>query len=304
KGFLIPRELEKHGLTKGQVDFQEGVLLGIIQEYTREAGVRNLERQIAKVLRKIVTSVVRKKSEETTLVTRDDLPHYLGAPKYHISLAEEEDQVGTTTGLAWTEFGGDTLPIEVTILQGRGNLTITGQLGEVMQESAKAAMSFVRSRASEWGLEEKFYRKIDVHIHVPEGAVPKDGPSAGVTMATALCSALTKTPVRRDIAMTGEITLRGKVLAIGGLKEKLLAARRAGIKEVIAPFENKKDYEEIKNEVPNDLKVNFVKYADEAIAIALTKPLDKKKKIKLMKKNGPEPLKYSPPSDDPPQMYA
>ena len=271
QGFLIPRELEKHGLKKSKVEFSEDALQEIIREYTREAGVRNLEREIATILRKIATRIVKGNADAKFNVKKENLEEFLGAPKYRFGLAEEQDQVGTATGLAWTEAGGDTLPIEVTIMPGRGALTLTGQLGDVMQESAKAAMSYVRSRAKELGLEENFYRKYDVHIHVPEGAVPKDGPSAGITIATALTSALSGVPVRRDTAMTGEITLRGKVLPIGGLKEKLLAARRAGIKNVIIPGENKKDLEEIRKELPADLKINFAKEMDDVLALALAR---------------------------------
>lgn len=297
KEFLIPRELEKHGLKKDSVKFKDEALLNIIREYTKEAGVRNLERTIAKVLRKIAIQVVRAKAKEkkTFEVKNEDLKEYLGAPKYRFGLAEEKDQVGTATGLVWTEVGGDTIPIEVTVMKGRGNLTLTGQMGDVMQESAKAAMSFIRSKSKELGLDENFYRKFDFHIHVPEGAVPKDGPSAGVTMATALASALTGIPVRRDVAMTGEITLRGKVMPIGGLKEKLLAARRAGIKEVIIPQENKKDFDEIKKEIPEELKINYVKNANEVLKLALIKAPFKEKEEK-------PPLRKYPPS--PPQMYA
>ncbi len=295
KGYLIPRELEKHGLKKGKVEIEEETLMAIIREYTREAGVRNLEREIATILRKIATKIVREKEEKKFTVKKEDLAEYLGAPKYRFGLAEEADQVGTATGLVWTEVGGDTTPVEVTVMPGRGNLTITGQLGEVMQESAKAAMSFVRSRAQQLGLEENFYRKLDVHIHVPEGAVPKDGPSAGITIAAALASALTGIPVRRDVAMTGEITLRGKVLPIGGLKEKLLAARRAGIKNVIIPQENKKDLEEIRKEIPPDMSFHLVKEMDEVLGVALAG--------KVKKAKGKEEFKYQP-GPEPPQMYA
>jgi ATP-dependent Lon protease len=271
KGYLIPKEIEKHGLKKEMVSFNEDALVSIVTEYTKEAGVRSLERTIATVLRKIATTIIKEKKEGKIVVKREDLQEYLGAPKYRYGLLEETDQIGTATGLAWTEVGGETLPIEVTVMKGRGALTITGQLGEVMQESAKAAMSCIRSRAEELGIDEEFYRKTDIHIHVPEGAVPKDGPSAGITIATALASALTQIPVRRDIAMTGEITLRGKVLPIGGLKEKLLAAKRAGINEAILPDENKKDLEEIKEELPKDMKFNLVKEIDEVLNIALVR---------------------------------
>jgi len=271
KGFLVPKELERHGLKPEMVEFEEDALLSIIREYTREAGVRNLERTIATILRKIATTLVREKQEKKITVKKSDLNEYLGAIKYRFGLAEEKDQVGAATGLVWTEAGGDTVPIEVTVMKGRGNLTLTGQLGEVMQESAKAAMSCIRSRAEALGIDEDFYRKTDIHIHVPEGAVPKDGPSAGITIATALASALTEIPVRRDVAMTGEITLRGKVLPIGGLKEKILGAKRAGILNLILPDENKSDYEEIKNEIPSDIKFNFVKEIDEVLNIALVR---------------------------------
>ena len=294
KGYLIPRELERHGLKKSKVNFGEDALMEIIREYTREAGVRNLEREVATILRKIATKIVKGKGEAKFNIKKDDIEEYLGAPKYRFGLAEETDQVGTATGLVWTEVGGDTIPIEVTVMPGRGNLTLTGQLGDVMQESAKAAMSYVRSRAAALGLDENFYRKFDVHVHVPEGAVPKDGPSAGITIATALTSALSGIPVRRDVAMTGEITLRGKVLPIGGLKEKLLAARRAGIKNVIIPKENKKDLEEIRKELPSDLKINFAKEMEDALAIALAGKIGPKEK---------KPAKDRP-GTEPPPMYA
>lgn len=293
KNYLIKRSLEKHGLKPEQVRFEDKALQLIIRQYTKEAGVRNLEREIATVLRKIATKIVREKRTGETFVKLEDITDYLGAPKFHFGQAEEKDQIGTVMGMAWTEVGGDTLPVEVTIMEGKGNLTLTGMMGDVMQESAKAAMSYVRSRAKELGLDANFYRKIDAHVHVPEGAVPKDGPSAGITMATALASALLKVPVRCDIAMTGEVTLRGRVLPIGGLKEKLLAAKRAGITEVIIPHDNKKDYDEIKKELPEDLKANFVKEMDEVITIALTSGKAKKRKVKP-----------SLPGDEPPIMYA
>jgi ATP-dependent Lon protease len=276
KGYLIKREMERHGLKKGSVAFEDGALTSIVREYTKEAGVRNLEREIAKVLRKIATIRVKGGKEEKIVVAASDLNEYLGAPRYRHGIAEEKNQVGTVTGLVWTEVGGDTIPIEVTVMKGRGSLTLTGKLGDVMQESGKAAMSFVRSRVGELKLDENFYRKVDVHIHVPEGAVPKDGPSAGITIATALASALTGIPTRRDVAMTGEITLRGKVLPIGGLKEKLLAARRAGIKTVILPEENRKDLEDMKEELPEDIKYILVKSMDEVLKHALVHPPTRK----------------------------
>jgi len=301
--YLIPKELEKHGLKMEQAEFGEEAPLSMVREYTKEAGVRNLERTIATVLRKIATSIVREKEKKGKIkVSRSDLEEFLGAPRYRFGLAEEADQVGTATGLVWTEVGGDTTPIEVTIMKGRGNLILTGQLGEVMQESAKAAMSYIRSRAEELGLDENFYRKFDIHIHVPEGAVPKDGPSAGITIATALTSALCGIPVRRDVAMTGEITLRGKVLPIGGLKEKVLAARRAGIKNIILPKENLKDLEEIRKELPEDLNFTLASEMDEVLAAALTKnPTRTKEKKKEERKDTPP--KYTPPPFEG-QMYA
>jgi len=309
KNYLIPKELIKHGLKADQVEFEDPALLSMVREYTKEAGVRNVERTIATILRKIATIIVREKEKKAVpagrqakfKVEKEGLEEYLGAPKYRFGLAEEADQIGTATGLVWTEVGGDTTPIEVTIMKGRGNLTLTGQLGEVMQESAKAAMSYIRSKAENLGIDENFYRKFDIHIHVPEGAVPKDGPSAGITIATALTSALCGTAVRRDVAMTGEITLRGKVLPIGGLKEKLLAARRAGIKNVILPQENKKDLDEIKKELPEDLNFILVSEMDEVLAAALIKnPIrTKEKKVEPRK----EPPKYTPPPYEG-QMYA
>ncbi|MFH1541664.1 MAG: endopeptidase La [bacterium] len=296
KGYLIKRELERHGLTADKVEFSEEALMLIIGEYTREAGVRNLEREIAKVLRKVATHIVKTDSKEKVVVEAKDLTTYLGAAKYRFGLAEETDQIGTATGLAWTEVGGDTLPVEVTVLQGRGNLTLTGQMGDVMQESAKAAMSCVRARAQKFGLEENFYRRIDVHIHVPEGAVPKDGPSAGIAIATALTSALTKIPVKKSVAMTGEITLRGRALPIGGLKEKLLAARRAGIKTVIIPDENQRNYDEIKNEIPADLEIKFVKDLDEVLELALAGKLWEKTEEEVIKKAKDDGKWYLPPS--------
>jgi ATP-dependent Lon protease len=289
KGYLIPKELEKHGLKKERVTFEDDALRSIIQEYTKEAGVRSLERTIATVLRKIATAVIKGKKEEKVTVKKSDLQEYLGAPRYRFGLAEEKDLIGAAMGLAWTEVGGDTIPIEVSIMKGRGNLTITGQLGEVMQESAKAAMSCVRTRAEALGIDEDFYRKTDIHIHVPEGAVPKDGPSAGITIATALASALTEIPVRHDVAMTGEITLLGKVLPIGGLKEKLLAARRAGINDVILPEENKKDLDEIKEEIPSGLTFHLVKEIDEVFNIALARKPHPAKEEGAQKRLPPQP---------------
>jgi ATP-dependent Lon protease len=287
KGFLVPKELKNHGLKADQIEFKEDALISILREYTKEAGVRSVERTVATVMRKIATVLIKKKKEGKIIVKAGDLQEYLGAPKYRFGIAEEKDQIGAATGLVWTEVGGDTVPIEVSIMKGRGNLTLTGQLGDVMQESAKAALSCIRSRADALGIDEDFYRKTDIHIHVPEGAVPKDGPSAGITIATALASALTQIPIKHDVAMTGEITLLGKVLPIGGLKEKLLAARRAGINDVILPDENKNDLDEILKEIPIDIKFHLVKEIDEVLDFALAKKPEQKKK-------NDNPPKYPP----------
>ncbi|MFH2033456.1 MAG: endopeptidase La [Candidatus Margulisiibacteriota bacterium] len=304
KNHLIPKQREKHGLKENDVRFDDEAVLSIIQEYTREAGVRSLERTIATVLRKIAIKLVKEKKEEGYRVLKDDLQEYLGAPKFRYGLAELKDQVGIAMGMAWTEVGGDILPVEVTAMKGRGSLTITGQLGDVMQESAKAAMSVVRSKAEELGIDEGFYRKVDIHIHAPEGAVPKDGPSAGITMATALTSALTEIPVRHDVSMTGEITLRGKVLAIGGLKEKILAARRAGILKVIVPDENRKDIKEVEKELPEDIEINYVKTIDEVLKLALVRePLPKPKREGSTEDVEDQPRKQPPPPYEGP-MYA
>ncbi|MCJ7752580.1 MAG: endopeptidase La, partial [Armatimonadetes bacterium] len=240
--FIIPRQLEQNGLEN--LSFSLGTLQSLIREYTQEAGVRNLEREIANICRKVARRVAEGKPAPRS-IGRQSLTRYLGPPHYSIGEAEQEDEVGVATGLAWTESGGDTLSIEVTVLPGKGNLLMTGQLGEVMQESAQAALSYTRSRAEELGLEELDFDKIDIHIHVPEGAVPKDGPSAGITIATALISALTGRPVVHNVAMTGEITLRGRVLPIGGVREKLLAAHRAGLTTMLLPGKNRRDLSEI-----------------------------------------------------------
>ncbi|MBU0482796.1 MAG: endopeptidase La [Proteobacteria bacterium] len=311
KEHLIPKELEIHGLSKSNVEFADEALHLIIREYTKEAGVRNLERTIATVLRKIATRLVKESPEapaaKSVKVNQQDLEEFLGAPKFRYGIAEEKDQVGIATGMAWTEVGGEILPVEVTVMKGRGNLTITGQLGDVMQESAKAAMTVVRSRAEELGIDENFYRKVDVHIHAPEGAVPKDGPSAGITIASALTSALTEIPVRHDIAMTGEITLLGKVLPIGGLKEKLLAAHRAGISKVIVPEENKKDVKEIEKELPDDLEINYVSSIDQVLKqVLIREPLPKagRKAKTEEEENEDQPRKQPPPPSIEGPMYA
>ena len=241
KQYLVKKQREATGLTEKNIVFTDDALADIIRSYTREAGVRNLEREIGNVCRKVVRRVVKNGLKHKEEITAENINDFLGVAKFRDSQVHEKSEVGLVTGLAWTEVGGSILSTEVQVLDGKGKLTLTGQLGDVMQESAQAALSYIRSRAQHLGLPRDFYRNVDIHIHVPEGAIPKDGPSAGITLATALASALTKIPVRRDIAMTGEITLRGKVLPIGGLKEKLLAAHRAGIFEAILPAGNQKD---------------------------------------------------------------
>ncbi len=269
QGFLIPKQLEANGFAKGDITFKEEAILDIVRRYTREAGVRNLERSIASVCRKVARERLKSKTQKKYKVTATSIATYLGVPKYRFGLAEEKDETGLCTGLAWTEVGGELLQIETALMPGKGKLTVTGKLGDVMQESAQAALSYVRTRAISLGLAPDFYQKLDIHIHVPEGAIPKDGPSAGVTMATSMVSALLKIPVHRDIAMTGEITLRGRVLPIGGLTEKLLAARRGNIKHVLIPKENERDLKEIPTKILKDLTVELVEHADEVLEKAL-----------------------------------
>jgi ATP-dependent Lon protease len=269
KKYLLEKQKESNGLTPENVTFTDNALLGVIRNYTKEAGVRSLEREIAAICRKVAVEVVKKDRNAHVQVANNSLHKYLGPIKYRYGKADAETKIGVTTGLAWTELGGELLATEVTIMPGKGQLIITGKLGDVMQESAQAAMSYVRSRAVELGLERDFYQKIDVHIHVPEGAIPKDGPSAGITMATSLVSALIKAPVHCDLAMTGEITLRGTVLPIGGLKEKILAAHRAGIKRVLIPAENEKDIEEIPATVLKGVELSLVAHMDDVLKKAL-----------------------------------
>ena len=273
KQYLVKKQRENTGLTEKNIVFSDDAIVEIIRAYTREAGVRNLEREIGNVCRKVVRRVVKNGLKHKEEITATNIADFLGVPKFRDSQVHEKSEVGLVTGLAWTEVGGSILPVEVQILDGKGKLTPTGQLGEVMQESAQAALTYVRSRAAHLGLPRDFYRNVDIHIHVPEGAIPKDGPSAGITMGTALASALTKIPVRRDIAMTGEITLRGKVLPIGGLKEKLLAAHRAGIFEAILPQDNQKDLADLPENLKTVMKLHFVDSMDEVLHIALEGPL-------------------------------
>jgi ATP-dependent Lon protease len=273
KRHLIPKQIKSHGLKPENITFNDEALQEVIRRYTREAGVRNMEREISSICRKVARKVVIEGREHRAALTGDEsVLEYLGIPRYRKSKQEERNEIGMAIGLAWTEVGGEILPIEVTLMPGKGALRLTGKLGDVMQESAHAAMSFVRSRASEYGIQPGFNRRIDIHIHVPEGAIPKDGPSAGITMATALISAVAKVPVRRDVAMTGEITLRGKVLPIGGVKEKLLAAHRIGIATVILPRENEKDLSDIPKNVLEAITVELVDHIDEVLKIALVPP--------------------------------
>lgn len=273
KGFLVPKQVKENGLNDETISFGDDSLQKIIREYTREAGVRNLEREVAGVCRKIARKVAQGDKKLHKIVP-EEIEEYLGPTKFHWGIAEKEDEVGAATGLAWTEFGGDVLTVECTLLKSpKGTLLLTGQLGDVMKESAQAALSYIRSRARSLDIDEDFYERTEVHIHVPEGAIPKDGPSAGITMATSMASALTKRPIDRYVAMTGEITLRGKVLPIGGLKEKVLAAHRAGIRTVIFPKENEKDLEEIPENVRTLLQFKPVSHMDEVLEIALKEPV-------------------------------
>jgi ATP-dependent Lon protease len=279
KRFLVKKQMEQTGLSQSQIEFTDQGISGLIQYYTREAGVRNLEREIGNVCRKVARQVVNagsgkeKKKVDKQVFTAEKLPEVMGPWKFRDLQADKKNEVGAAVGLAWTEVGGQILTTEATLMEGKGKLTITGKLGDVMQESAQAAMSYIRSRALSLGLPRDFYRSLDVHVHIPEGAIPKDGPSAGITIATTLISALTRIPVRCDVAMTGEITLRGKVLPIGGLKEKLMAAHRHGILEAIMPRENEKDLPDIPDAIKTTMKLNFVDSMDEVLKIALEREI-------------------------------
>ncbi len=278
KRYLIGKQIAKVGLDKnGSIKFEDDAIRKIIEHYTREAGVRNLEREIGNVCRKVALEVVRGKDDKTTVrktVTSENVHDFLRVPKYQTPGADLKSEIGTAFGLAWTELGGSVLSIEATLMDGKGRLTLTGKLGDVMQESAQAAMSYIRSRSGAFGLPKDFYQNLDVHVHVPEGAIPKDGPSAGITLTSALASALTKVKVRGDVAMTGEVTLRGKVLPIGGLKEKLLAASRHGIREAILPKDNEKDLPDVPENVRESLELHFVDTMDDVLALALEEPID------------------------------
>ena len=269
-GFLVAKEIEANGLSAELIEFTDAAILEIIQHYTRESGVRTLEREIASVCRKVAREVVKAGDAASKVrVTPAKIKKFLGVQKFRYGRAEEEDHIGVCTGLAFTEVGGELLQTEVSVTQGKGKLQVTGRLGEVMQESANAAVTYVRSRAKQLGLTRDFYSKVDIHIHVPEGATPKDGPSAGITLATAIASALTRVPVRSNVAMTGEITLRGRVLPIGGLKEKMIAAHRGGIDTILIPAENEKDLAEIPANIKRNLTIVPVEHMDEVLSRAL-----------------------------------
>ncbi|MGW8221578.1 MAG: endopeptidase La [Syntrophobacteria bacterium] len=297
KQFLVKKQSDANGLKPENINFSDGAIYEIIRRYTKEAGVRNLEREIASICRKVAKEVVKKGPETTIKISERSINKHLGVAKFHYGRAEEKDEVGLAVGLAWTEVGGELLGIEAATLPGKGGLTITGKLGEVMQESAQAALTYVRSRAAALELDPNFYKKLDIHVHVPEGAIPKDGPSAGITMATAIASALLKVPVRKDLAMTGEITLRGRVLPIGGLKEKVLAAHRGLIKEVLIPKENAKDIKEIPGKILKGVELILVEHMDEVLKQALLvddsedlfkKPIEQEEEV-LVPTETPEP---------------
>lgn len=269
--FLLPKQLNNHGFKKSDIEISEKAMKKIIKEYTREAGVRGLEKEITSIYRKVALKIVFSEKKKRIRITLKNIENYLGVPKYKIDKIEKEDAIGLATGLAWTEMGGEVLSVETIIMPGKGKLTLTGQLGEVMQESGKAALTYARSRATKFKIDDKFYEKCDIHVHIPEGAIPKDGPSAGITMATSLISSLTKIPIRKDVAMTGEITLRGRVLPVGGLKEKILAAYQSGIKTIIIPQDNIKNLEDLPNNIKKRLKFIMVNNLDEVLKNALTR---------------------------------
>ena len=266
--FLLPKQMKANGLIKGQLVVNRKALQAIISGYTKEAGVRSLERKLGQICRKTARRVLEDKEEQLTVKSRD-LGEYLGKKRYDYGLVNEENEVGIARGLAWTSVGGDTLQIEVNLMAGKGKLELTGNLGDVMKESARIGISYIRSVGGDFGLDEEFFKNHDIHIHIPEGAVPKDGPSAGITMATAILSAMTGRKVRADVAMTGEITLRGRVLPVGGLKEKLLAAARAGVKLVLAPEKNRPDVEELDSEITEGLEICYVSRMPEVLKQAL-----------------------------------
>jgi len=275
RNFLVAKQCKANGLSLDNIAFSDDMLLYIIRHYTKEAGVRNLEREVASICRKVAKEVVRRGPETRIELTEDLVQEYLGIPKFRYGVAEEKDEIGLAVGLAWTEFGGDILGIETVVMPGKGKVQITGKLGDVMQESAQAALSYVRSRAKRLGIDPDFYQNFDIHVHVPEGAIPKDGPSAGITMATSIVSSLARIPVRSDLAMTGEITLRGRVLPIGGLKEKILAAHRALLKTVLIPKDNAKDLKDIPAKILEEIQVELVEHMDDVLRKAMVVPEDR-----------------------------
>ena len=268
--YLLPKVMKNNGLKDDELDMSEAAIRETVQRYTREAGVRNLERNLSKVARKVVKQLVEDKKRDYVQVSVRNLENYLGVPRFRFGAAESEDRIGMVTGLAWTEVGGELLSVETAAVSGKGRLTHTGSLGDVMKESVQAALTVVRSRAAKLGLDDDFQAQLDLHVHVPEGATPKDGPSAGIAITTGLVSALTRIPVDASVAMTGEVTLRGEVLPIGGLKEKLLAAHRGGIKTVLIPHENVKDLNDIPSNIKNKLNIEPVRWIDDVLKLALT----------------------------------
>jgi ATP-dependent Lon protease len=285
KNYLIPKQLEEHGLSVKVLKITDSGLFNLISQYTREAGVRNLEREIANLCRKVARKIAEGK-DNTYIITAHNLHRYLGVPKYLPEEEMEKDEVGVSTGLAWTETGGDIIYVEATTMKGKGHLTLTGQLGDVMKESAQAALSYIRSRAKKLGIKDEIFSKVDLHIHVPAGAIPKDGPSAGITIATAIASALTGMPVNKNVAMTGEVTLRGRILPIGGLKEKALAAKRMGMNTVIIPKRNKKDLEDIPKYIKKDMEFIFAETMDDVLKVALKKKIGRKKSASRHRSSG------------------
>ena len=270
--YLLPKQIENNGIKEGEMKFEKDTMKNIIRDYTKESGVRNLEREISKISRKTVTQIISQ-DKKNVVVDEENLASFLGVKKFKFGELENKDEIGIVTGLAWTEFGGEILKIETVHMPGKGKMQITGKLGDVMQESVKAAKSFVRSKSIEYGIIPPVFEKKDFHIHLPEGATPKDGPSAGIAMVTSIVSSITGIPVKREIAMTGEVTITGKILPIGGLKEKLLAAHRAGIKKVLIPEDNKKDLAEIPDKIKSDMEIIAVSHVDNVLQISLTKPL-------------------------------
>ena len=282
--YLLTRQLEETGIDGRALDITDRAVLQIIAQYTREAGLRNLERELSSICRKVARRIAEGENG-TTKVTATNLHKFLGPPKYPAEVEREENEVGVSTGLAWTQAGGETLSVEASVVKGRGSLVLTGHLGDVMKESAQAALTYARSKAKELGIKEDLFAQREIHVHVPAGAIPKDGPSAGVTMATSIISALTNIPVKRDVAMTGEITLRGRILPVGGIKEKALAATRGGISTVIIPYQNKKDLEEIPPYARKKMNFVLAKHVDEILPIALDEDqLTRGQRIRAVKK--------------------